>query len=72
MAEHNDDMTYKSRFHFMCSCYRLPEDLMGSYGLFYDHSDSLDDDHAYPNGPNDRSWSIVCVPVGAILRWPVY
>ncbi|GBF67351.1 hypothetical protein LAWASA_21 [Lawsonibacter asaccharolyticus] len=48
------------------------KNLMGSYGLFYDHSDSLDDDHAYPNGPNDRSWIIVCVPVGAILRWPVY
>ncbi|GBF71785.1 hypothetical protein LAWASA_4547 [Lawsonibacter asaccharolyticus] len=40
------------------------KNLMGSYGLFYDHSDSLDDDHAYPNGPNDRSWIIGVSPSG--------
>ena len=42
MAEHNDDMTYKSRFHFMCSCYRLPEDGSFTVGQEYAFSNTID------------------------------
>lgn len=42
MAEHNDDMTYKSRFHFMCSCYRLPEDGSFTVGQEYAFVNTID------------------------------
>ena len=42
MAEHNDDMTYKSSFHFMCSCYRLPEDGSFTVGQEYAFVNTID------------------------------
>ena len=42
MAEYNDAMTYKSRFHLICSCYRLPEDGSFTVGQEYAFSNTID------------------------------
>lgn len=42
MAEYNDAMTYKSRFHLICSCYRLPEDGSFTVGQEYAFVNTID------------------------------
>ena len=42
MAEYNDAMTYKSRVHLICSCYRLPEDGSFTVGQEYAFSNTID------------------------------
>lgn len=42
MVEHNGDMTYRSRFHFICPCYRLPKGGSFTVGREYTFVSTID------------------------------